>query len=486
MPRACKKILLITSEADMKIRLGNGSANMRSVAVWCRGELCDNTGGECNFEYVCTDSREADGATLFVATRGERVDGHDYIASAIDKGCRCILCEYVPESVGDRRAAFVKVNDSVAAFADVAKGYRADIALDTVAVTGSVGKTTTKELCASVIKQFRALYYTEGNFNSVIGMPMSLMEIGNECDAAVLEMGMSGFGEIRSMTLTARPRIAMVTNVGSSHLEYLKTRENIARAKLEIADGLKDGGYLVLNGDEPLLRKDFSDKRYNVIYLGIDSDNKLDAYAENITVNESGTVFDLCYNGKRYSSLKVSLIGKQFVYNASFAALAAILMGCDEKTVKEGLLSYTPEGIRQNVKKIGEITVVSDCYNAAPESMRAALDTLSVLNVSGKRIAVLGDMRELGENSDAMHAGVGEYLYKKGIDLLFTLGSSGKIIALGAIDAGMDEANVFSEENVDNIEALCAAVKGKMKSGDAVLFKASRGVALERARERLF
>ena len=472
----------------MKIRLGNGSANMRSVAVWCRGELCDNTGGECNFEYVCTDSREADGATLFVATRGERVDGHDYIASAIDKGCRCILCEYVPESVGDRRAAFVKVNDSVAAFADVAKGYRADIALDTVAVTGSVGKTTTKELCASVIKQFRALYYTEGNFNSVIGMPMSLMEIGNECDAAVLEMGMSGFGEIRSMTLTARPRIAMVTNVGSSHLEYLKTRENIARAKLEIAEGLSEGGYLLLNGDEPLLRsvKPVTDAAINTVYLSINGGDDCAVQAYNIRVLERETIFDLDCLDKTFKDLKINLAGKAFVYNAAFAATAAMLLGADEQHIRRGLISYVPSGMRQNICEKNGKVLIKDCYNAAPESMRSAIDTLMAQKAAGRRIAVLGDMRELGDNSREMHESVGRYAAESGVDMIFTLGELGSYIAKGACGAGMDERALRSVCDVDEYMQLANMIKAEIKEGDALLFKASRSIGMERVADAVF
>lgn len=472
----------------MKIRLGIGLANMHDVATWCHGELCDTLGGACDFEYVCTDSREADADTMFVATRGERVDGHDYIASAIDKGCRCILCEYIPDALGDRRAVFVKVKDSVAAFADVAKGYRKAVSLDTVAVTGSVGKTTTKELCASIIKCFRSLYYTEGNFNSVIGMPMSLMEIGPECDAAVLEMGMSGFGEIRSMTKTARPRVAMVTNVGSSHLEYLKTRENIARAKLEIAEGLSDGGYLLLNGDEPLLRsiKPVTDARINTIYISIEEKTDCAVRAHNIRVGERHTSFDLYCFGKTYKDIKINLAGKAFVYNAAFAATAALLLGADEAHIKQGLLAYLPSGMRQSIIEKDGVTLIKDCYNAAPESMRSAIDTLMAQRTSGRRIAVLGDMRELGEDSEKMHADVGRYAYESGVDMIFTLGELGALIAKGAVDAGMSKDNLFGVANIGAYCELASVIKAEIKTNDALLFKASRSVGMERVADAVF
>ena len=473
----------------MKIRLGKGCADMMSVAEWCNGELYDFTAeAGCSFEYVCTDSREADENTMFVATRGERVDGHDYISKALDNGCRCVLCEYVPSGIAGRCAAFVVVQNSIDAFADTARGYRADNALDTVAVTGSVGKTTTKELCAAIIKQFKNLYYTEGNFNSIIGMPMSLMEVGEACDAAVFEMGMSAFGEIRSMTLTARPRVAMVTNVGSSHLEYLKTRENIAKAKLEIAEGLSDGGYLLLNGDEPLLYevKPLTDAEINTVYVTLEDRADCGVRASNIRVGESETLFDLYCLGVEYKDLKINLVGRAFVYNASFAACAGQLLGASEQDIRDGLASYVASGMRQSIEKKDGVTVIMDCYNAAPESMRSAIDMLMAQKVSGRRIAVLGDMRELGEGAVDMHVGVGKYAALAGVDMIFTLGELGENIARGARECGMTDDNIFSVLDIESPKALADALADQIKKGDAVLFKASRSVGMERVAHAVF
>ncbi len=471
----------------MKIKLGLGRLRMEDVARFCSGELYDYTrDGEISAEYVCTDSREADRDTLFVATRGERVDGHDYIIGALDRGCRCILCEYVPTNIAGREAAFVVVESSFDAFSMTAKGYRESSPLRTVALTGSVGKTTTKELIASILKRETRLYATEGNFNSVIGMPMSLMEVPCECDTAVFEMGMSDFGEIRSMTRAATPDIAMVINVGSSHLEYLKTRDNIALAKLEIAEGIRDGGHLLLNGDEPLLRKYVKKGKYTVHYIGLDNIKKCGYYAENIKVCSDHTEFDLLFDGGAYRSLKISLCGRQFVYNATFAAVTAILSGISENAIREGLESYRPTGLRQNICQKNGVKLISDCYNAAPESMRAAIDTLVSIDASGKRMAMLGDMRELGADSDRMHREIGEYAARRGVDIILTLGESGSHIAEGAVNAGMNPKNVFAERDTDNIEAICLEAESRLREGDAILFKASRGVRLERAIERLF
>lgn len=448
----------------MKIKLGLGKENMQNIATYCSGELYDFTKElGCEFEYVCTDSREADEKTMFVATRGERVDGHDYIIKAIEAGCRCILCEYVPTNISGKAVAYVVVENSIDAFADCAKGYRGGRYMPVVAITGSVGKTTTKELCAAILKRRFKTYCTEGNFNSVIGMPMSLMAAGEDCEVAVFEMGMSGFGEIRRMSLAANPTIAMITNIGSSHLEYLGTRENIARAKLEIGEGIIDGGFLLLNADEPLL--DHYSDRYNTIYM----DN-----VSNVRIEKDGTHFDFRTVEGMMFDLRIPLIGAHFAINAGFACLAAYFMGVPENDIREGLASYVPTGMRMNIYEKDGVTVLADCYNAAPESMRAALDTLSTIKVDGRRIAVLGDMKELGANCEYMHRSIGYYLAQKKIDVLVTVGGLGEVIKEGAMERDLTDAFAF-----DSNAAAAEYLKGRLQSGDAVLFKASRSMKFE-------
>ena len=473
----------------MKIRLGMEKLDMARIAEYCSGEIYDFTGAlGCEFEYICTDSREADDKTMFVATRGERVDGHDYIISAIDKGCRCILCEYVPSDIVGKKACFVVVENSIEAFSHAARGYRTDMRMKTVAITGSVGKTTTKELCAAIIREKYKLYSTVGNFNSIIGMPMSLMEADRGCEAAVFEMGMSGFGEISPMSLCARPHVAMVTNIGSSHLEYLKTRENIAKAKLEIADGLDSDGYLLLMGDEPILRGEVIKKyakKCNILYVGTNKNDENDALVENIRVEGDKTLFDLYFGGEKYENLEISAIGRHFAINGAFAAIAALLIGCDERDIRAGLSAYAPSGMRQNISDRNGVRLIADCYNAAPESMRASLEVLRGIQLDGKRIAVLGDMRELGANSDELHREVGKFAAEC-TDMLFTLGQSGALIAEGAILGGLDKKKVASFLDGEEIDALVGAISENLAEGDAILFKASRAMRLERVIERLF
>ena len=301
---------------------------------------------------------------------------------------------------------------------------------------------------------------------------MSLMAAGEDCEIAVFEMGMSGFGEIKRMTNAATPYIAMVTNIGSSHLEYLGTRENIAKAKLEIGEGIIDGGYLLLNGDEPLLEDHYSD-RYETVYVS--REHKI----SNVRVEKDGTHFDLLYVGNRIFDLRVPLVGAHFAYNAAFAAYAALLLGVSESDIREGLASYIPAKMRMNISNCDGVTLIADCYNAAPESMRGAIDSLSAINVEGKRIAVLGDMKELGERSDDMHRSVGSYLARRGVDMLFTLGDSAALIADAALEGGMKSENVISVIDPTEKEKLASLIKEKMSDGDAILFKASRSMKLE-------
>lgn len=467
----------------MKIKLGLGKISMEQITQYTSGELYDFTGDVCEITHVCTDSREADEHTLFVATRGERVDGHDYILSASELGCKCFICEYVPFDISGKKLSFCVVENSFEAFANLARGYRKNAAMKGVAITGSVGKTTTKELMASVAKTKLEVYCTSGNFNSIIGMPMSLMEAHQDRELGIFEMGMSGFSEISSMSRTLCPDIAMVINIGTSHLEYLGTRANIAKAKLEIAEGLKTGGTLILNGDEPLLhnaRDIVKRDDINYVYTSCNN-NEMAAYkAQNIRLFDSGSLFDMYAEGTVIKDIELCVPGIHIVNNALMVCTCALMLGLDEESIREGLKSYTPVGYRQRIYEKDNKKIIADCYNAAPESMRAALDVLSAV-AKGRRIAVLGDMKELGKNSDTLHYSLGEYASKKA-DILITVGESGKIIAEGAVRSGLCDVYSFEENDIlgicDKINAICA-------DGDCLLFKASRSMKLERIIEEL-
>ena len=466
----------------MKIKLGLEKLSVYDVAKYCGGRLVSSDGSDVNIEYVCTDSREADEKTLFIVTVGERVDGHNFIEGAIKLGCRCFLCQYIPKGIDTSACAFVTVDDSVAAFSSLASGYRSEKRLRSVAITGSVGKTTTKEITASVMRQKYNVYCTDGNFNSVIGMPMSLMEVPSDRDLGVFEMGMSGFDEIRSMSNCARPSVAIVTNIGTSHLEYLKTRENICRAKLEIADGLECGGHIILNGDEPLLSE--AKKivgRYDINYVYVSLGENPDAHyrAENIRSFDSFSLFDINAGGRLVTDVRVDIPGRHIIINSLCAYAASEILGITEEQYRAGLLSYVPVGNRQNIYDKNGVKIIADCYNAAPESMRAAISVLC--GFEGRKIAVLGDMKELGDNSDRLHFELGEYIAGK-CDVLLTLGESAKKIADGASFAGLSYDSIYSFCDADELTEKLNEIK---TSGDVILFKASRAMKLENIIEKM-
>lgn len=467
----------------MKIKLGLGRLTADKAAQVCGGTLytlaCES---EVLFENVCTDSREADNTSLFVAIRGERVDGHSYISKAVELGCRCVIAERVPLDV--KGIAVIVVQDSVRAIRELAEYVKSRISLKTVAVTGSVGKTTTKEFISAVLDRKYNLYKTEGNFNSVIGMPMSMLELSRANDAAVFEMGMSGLGEIEYMSEAAKPDVAVITNIGSSHLEALGSRENICRAKMEIATGLRDGGTLFLNGDEPLLLGHESE-RYNTVYFGMKNED-CDYFAGNVRSTETGLVFDMKTPAGEFKDVAINLIGEHNVYNAMVAFCVGLKMEMTEKAIREGLLAYRSVKMRQNIYTVGGITVIEDCYNASPESMNAAINVLgdTAKAKGGRMIALLGDMRELGETTKGLHAGVGSYFAAKKPDYLFTYGELSENLADGAVKNGMSEKHIFRNPTA-NAETAAKKLLGVLRDGDVLLVKASRALKAETVLEYL-
>ena len=477
----------------MKIQLYT-PLDLRTLAAMAGGTLITHGVSETSdtalITRICTDSREADGNTLFCAIRGERVDGHDYVEKAASLGCRAVLCERLPSLPEVIPVAAITVPDTVEALGRLANARRANDlqGLAVTAVTGSVGKTTTKEMICAVLSAAKNTFKKDGNYNSTIGLPLSFLEIPSDTREAVLEMGMSARGEIASMTEAVRPDIAIVANVGSSHLEHLGTRENITRAKLEISQGLREGGVLLINGDEPLLRRlgqDFEGEipeipsGIRVLRLSLADAEGADFTARNITASDGGMRFDLTTPAGEWRDLWIPAIGEHLVWAASFAAAVGQLRGLDEGQVKAGLASYRPAAMRQNAKIISGITLIEDCYNAAPESMRAALGVLH-LTPATRRIAVLGDMKELGDHTEALHRGVGAEAVQQGIDLLVAVGDLGRFIAEGALSAGLPAEAIRFVAGPEDYPAAAERLAGELIVGDGVLFKASRAMALEK------
>lgn len=469
----------------MKIGIGIGKIDIRQLAAYCGGRIVGNepyVSGTAN--GICTDSREAtDAETVFAVTVGERVDGHTYMRSAYDGGCRLFLCQRIPEEITGCSFGAIVVSDTVAALGSIARAYTMAFNKPAVAVTGSVGKTTTKEMIAAVLSERLSVHKTKANHNSTIGLPMSMMEASEKEDISVVEMGMSSLGEIDFMTRVVNPFVTCITNIGSSHLELLGTRENICRAKLEIVNGMPRDGLLIANGDEPLLRT-MCPSNINAQFISF-TDPSADIYVSNTCYNADGSLFDITLEGETYKAVRLSTIGKPFVWAAAFAIAVAKRFDIDMDTVRRGLLAFENAAMRQNITECCGITMIEDCYNASPESVKAAIDVMKTLAEpkNARMVAILGDMRELGEDSAELHASVGSYYAEKGGESLITVGNIAINIAKGAISCGFSQSKTFHSEAYETEEAVRKigdAVCAVLRVGDVLLVKASRAIGAER------
>lgn len=466
----------------MKIKVGMKKMNMNQIAKICGCQVTMiGADAPTEFDSVCTDSREAGEHTLFLALRGEHVDGHSYILSALGNGCTCVLCEYLPEALKGGGLCFsaLIVPDVTRALGAIAKMYRRHVGQKKVAVTGSVGKTTTKEMIASVLSEQFRVHKTEGNHNSTLGMPMSLLSAAENTQVSVLEMGMSGLGEIDFMSRVAEPDIAVITNIGSSHLEMLGSRENICSAKMEIVHGMGPDGKLILNGDEPLLCL-MKGSSYHPIFVGIGS-READYRAMNIRYSSRGTVFDMIYNRRVATNVELPVLGEHHVYNALFAWAVGVEMGVPEELIRRGLLHFQNTGMRQRIVEWEGVTILEDCYNASPESMRAALQVLNAMSAQtgGRKVALLGDMKDLGPDSADMHRAVGAMAADMNLDLLITYGDLAVDIALEAVMHGVERERVIVIAQSQGKTEAARILREHLRRGDHLLVKASRAMAME-------
>ena len=475
----------------IKINVDNGSISAARVASLAGGRLAGavDAADKKDISCVCTDSREVCPGALFVAIAGERTDGHKYIGAAVLSGAAAVLVEKEPADVRDIPIPVIVTDATVPALSRIAAGFASGIKARRVAVTGSVGKTTTKEFIASVLSQGGSVYRTEGNRNSVIGMPLTMLATPPDAEYAVLEMGMSGFGEIEAMSLAARPDIAVITNIGSSHLEYLGTRENIAKAKLEIRAGLAPGGMLLLNGDEPLLA-DVGKTDSRAAYFSASGNTAAEHYITGFRDGGDGCEFDIVSRGHVIKNARIPVHGRHNAQAALIAAAVGLALGLDEEKIRAGLLAFRPADMRQNFTTAGGINIIEDCYNASPESMRAAIDVLipAAERLGGIPAAVLGDMGELGADSPAMHREVGRYFAERGGELLIAYGPRSAETARGASEAGLSPEKIVRIPDIDDPDApeiAAAAAKLMLGSRDLLLIKASRAVRAERIVEAL-
>ena len=413
---------------------------------------------------VTIDSRKVEKDFLFVAINGERFNAHQFIPDTIEKGALCVVSH---EDLGDTDYPYILVEATGQALLDIAKLYRDSFDVKVVGITGSVGKTSTKEMIASVLAQKYNVHKTQGNFNNECGLPLTIFEMNEEHQVSVLEMGINHFGEMRKLSTVASPDICVITNIGVAHLEFLKTREGIMQEKTQMFQDMKSGGSVILNGDDPLLSTIGPVKGSDPIFYGLDQ-NKNVVYATDVEpLGLKGTSCTIHLPEGSFSCV-VPIPGIHMVSNALAGSAVGSKLGLTTEEIKRGIESLPSIPGRNHIIQTDRLILLDDCYNANPVSMKAALD---VLNMGiGRKVAVLGDMGELGPDYAALHRSVGEYAAEIGIDLVCAIGPMSKEIAEGAASDGTKA--LWFQTKAD----FLAQTKDILKDGDNVLIKASHGM----------
>ena len=465
-------------------------SDMKNMTIWniaraCKGHLAVPAGkhtGTCpaagmavirgysgkEAAGIVIDSRKVEPGDIFVAIRGERVDGHQFIREVFDKGAIAVVCEEEPEELP---GPCIRVEDSLAALRQIAAFYREQMPIPIVGITGSVGKTSTKEFVASVLAQKYKTHKTQGNFNNEIGLPKTLLQLTPEHEACVVEMGMRGLGQIAELAAIGEPTIGVVTNVGKSHIELLGSQENIAKAKAELVQALDEKGTAVLNGDDPFVRPMTALCKGKTVLYG--TDDQAAVRADHIVCDQQGVRFHCSGAGQSFD-VSVPVIGGHNVYNALAAIAVGQLTGLSAAEIQRGLASYHGMAMRQELLHIGPYTFINDTYNANPASMAEAIRTLDLLT-KGRKIAVLGGMGELGDWAKREHEAIGRLVAQTGLDALITMGDLAKDIAQSAKAAGMTA--VYT---TDTHEQAARQLKELLHDGDTVLLKGSRSFAMEK------
>lgn len=440
--------------------------------------LLDITGGRLisgtptgEIKDVTTDSRKVTKGALFVAVCGERVDGHNFIESSFMQGATCALSEKDTGYRGEKPV--IMVPDTVVAMGKIARFVMENLSMRTVGITGSVGKTTTRDMTHAVLSRKFHTLKNENNFNNAIGVPLTVFRADKTHDAAVIEMGMNHFGEIDILGNITAPDVAIITNIGISHIENLGSQENIYKAKAELFPYVKEGGAVILNGDDEILMKHKREIPRRVFTVGKENMDA-DLVATEIEEKEQGVSFRVTGLGQDFF-VSLPIPGEHNVSNALSACAAGIFFGVPADEIAKALETFSMTGMRMDVVNTENVTIINDCYNASPASVSAALSVLS--QYDKRKVAVLGDMGELGAFSYHAHKDLGRDVVKNRINVLVTVGSNAKYIAEGAFENGMDSSHLIS---VDTVEEAYSVLSETVKAGDVVLIKASRFMGFER------
>ena len=455
--------------------------SIAEIAEAVKGEIYNNTDKNIRIKNIATDSRGIFPDSLFFAIKGEKFDGHDFILNAFKNGALGVVARksWVKQfALPDEAATIVAVDDTVQALLDFSKRYKQSCKglILTVAVTGSVGKTTVKEFVYSVLSEKFKTKKTVGNLNTEIGLPYTLFSLEKDTEAVVLEMGMSGFGEIKRLSEAANPDTAVINNIGTSHIEMLGSREGIKKAKFEILDGMDLNSNIILNADEPLLYCEKNKTGRKEYFFGIDN-KEADFIAENIEFDyiENISVFeaDKC-------KYKIPAAGIHNVSNALPALIAGKIYGLSDGEIQEGFNNFENVKMRQNIYRFHDITLIDDCYNASEESVLAAFNVLAGIaaqkkaNGNTRKIAVLSDILESGGYSNQIHSNIGDAAVNKNIDIVYLFGEKSKATYETIKRHDKIECVYFDDKS-----EIAQVLYNRAKKGDVILFKASRGMALE-------
>lgn len=445
----------------------------KNIAVDKIVEMCECTviarGTASTVENFCSDTRIIEKNDLFISLKSETTDGITYIKEALEKGAMGVITEYnIPEEIVNKynNKLILKVKNITDSIQKIARYKRTLYNIPIVAVTGSVGKTSTKDIIASVIGKKYNVTKTKGNYNNHIGVPLTILSWKENTEAAVVEMGMNHFGEIELLTNIVKPTIAIITNIGTAHIGILGSRENILKAKMEILDGLTPDGCIILNNDNDLLNK-CNTKNYRKITYGIENSSNYVAY--DIARNETNTEYKIKINDKE-EKVYVPVPGEHFIYNSLCAIAVGKELNIETDKIIEGIKSFEITGKRNEILEINDIKIINDYYNASYDSMKASLEVLSNIKAT-RKIAILGDMLELGKYAEKLHSMVGDEIAKNKIDVLCTVGELSKSTAKVAKTLGTKEVYQFNtnEECIDKLGEI-------VKKNDAILIKASNAM----------
>lgn len=423
--------------------------------------------GKTEFNSICIDTRKIEKNNVYLAIKGENFNGNKFVLEAFKKGASVAIIDEVLFDLNDTEnlETVIKVQDTEKALLQLAHYYRKKLGLKIVGVTGSCGKTSTKDLIAAFLSEKYKVFKTKGNFNNQIGLPLMILELHSSIDVAVLEMGMSNLGEIDVLANCARPDIAVITNIGLSHIENLKTQENILKAKSEIFNYFGEENSLIINGEDENLLK-IKDKCFEILKIGYN--HEYDVYAFNIILEEDKTTFTV-KDKEEEIIFTIPMAGKHNVLNSMLAIEVAKKLNVTFNEMKRGIKNLEATSMRLQVIKKNKITIINDCYNASPDSMKSSMDVLSTYKI-GRKIAILGTMNELGEEAANSHKEVGKYALNK-VDLLIAIGKYNDCFKEGFAGENLITFTT-KEECINNLSTI-------IKENDVVLVKASRGMKFE-------